>query len=93
MHSLPPSQRSTCSTCQQSARVLIHSTHVLVFAKSTRRIEWDECYGCYEKEEARGAALRAEAEADRRVKLRAEAERKRRPSAGPFALQIEGADE
>lgn len=80
----------TCPGCHRSCIALIHSTHRLQYRSGVQLVEWDECWGCYSKAEARAVELKREAEEDRKIKL--PPERKRTTTAQPFIAQIDGAD-
>lgn len=86
---LPPSQRVRCSVCGLVTAFLVHHTHVQEFRSSRRLVEWDECFACNAKADARAAALKAEIEADRRVKLPPTPQRMHNRERLPFIDQIE----
>jgi hypothetical protein len=82
-----------CPQCGQPCLVTVHHTHVIQYRSGPKRIEWDECFTCNAREDARAAQLKAEAEQDRAVKLPPSAPSKRqRRDSGPFALQLEEQD-
>lgn len=81
-----------CSGCGASQVALIHSTHVLQFYKSTKLVEWDECWACYSKAEQRGAALKSEAEADRLIKFPPTKQRMHNREHQPFISQLDGSE-
>lgn len=89
--SLPPSQRARCSDCGSASTALVHHTHRMVLVKTTRLIEWDECFDCCAREDARSKQLQKEAEEDR--KLREPPRARRQSNSLSFIAQIDGGED